>query len=400
MTYTFINSLEADRLAAAGVTPDQTNRATFGLTFGQRRTCGRGWAARWSNGYSRGGTSGITHPTTRFMLSTTERAEDGLPWPPGWSLDLWIERATPGRESAQLAGIRNRAAGIAANPKIHQTGPDMGRHDYIQVECAKCGAAGQMMGANIAYGQGLSCCFGNNRSAESLTKGSRTLARRAALTLNTRLQVKGILRQCDPETYINNRTRIWFSCDCPEGGHIQRPSDVLRGSRPCLGARAQPVANGKNADGSVGRLGGLITGTPYDSPWRVLAGERHPSEDCPTKLYLHTVPGHPGLYVFGITNDSSGTPSHGGWYGERIDFYEFCRRSDAVLVEGYFKDATTGWSVAPPADIAHHEGATEVTRATPEEFFDMVRDLAHQLRTLGQRGFAEEFLPAALQGVG
>lgn len=119
----------------------------FGRHTGTRERDGAfiGWSSR---------TGAIGDPAVRWWACNEQWAPDGLPWPLGWSLELF--QALPGNHRLViLAGARRRAPRIAASTMVEQVGPDVGSNKPMLVRCRRTGRVGEMSPKNVLLGVAL-----------------------------------------------------------------------------------------------------------------------------------------------------------------------------------------------------------------------------------------------------
>lgn len=387
---------EADRLmqeaAARGELPiiDHLNRHLFGLKQLQRRTRGNGWLAWW---VASKGASGITNPDTRFCIATEDLAPDEQTWPTHWALET-ITGVTAGFELKALNTARHFDT-ERQNYGFELLSPVLGWHKPVLVRCRCCGVKRKHQHAVGLINNRLqpNRCFAQNNRGNP----SATLARKRAISLNADLLSRGIFRQCNPADYVNNKTPIWFSCDCAEGGHIQLPLDVLRGCRTCQSSRQYKMANGKpHAELTTALMTNplavaaiRINGTATDAPWRVLTGQQELSNN-ETEIYLFQT-AVAGVRNFGISYDTvARAKSHHpdnvvALLGKR----EYPDRDTAVLIEAAFKYQHACPDVPPGLEGCGN--TTEYTLLRDGDFWQEIDLLEESLRDLGPVEFVRNY---------
>ena len=384
-------STEADRLVAAaaakGELPiiNQGNRQAFGLTCNRRRVGGQGWRAWWVMG-----TSGITHHTTRFCIATTDLAHDGEPWPNMWSLDLWRQIAASGHEDVQLAFARRFDA---ESPQFGftQITPVVGAYKPITVRCNCCGAQREHAKVRglINPQRNPNRCFAQDNKGKS----GDTLVLKAGAAFNDKLAARGINRRINPADYVNDRTPIWCSCDCPEGGHMQLPKHILIGYRTCRSSRRQKMANGKISAGQLGQMGGVASipfslGTAADAPWRVLTDKQKQS-NRPTEIYLWQT-AVASVRNFGIAYDTAirSKKHHPDNVVALLDTRDYPDRDTAVLIEGAIKHLH---ACPVPPGLGGCGNTTEYTLLGDAEFWAEISRLEEELAELGPVEFVRQY---------
>ncbi|MEK9630250.1 MAG: hypothetical protein VW076_00070 [Synechococcus sp.] len=130
-------TLLADFIAETGYI-DSVNAIEFGVTKRRPSVYGGKWFAyRYGKVY---------------QLATVDRAPDGLPWPPGWGLGLWVMHQP---RIKYIDGIRRRTAQINELGRVHVLGPDLGDEGLIKVQCVRSGAIGFNTWHCLKKGSGL-----------------------------------------------------------------------------------------------------------------------------------------------------------------------------------------------------------------------------------------------------
>lgn len=321
-----------------------------------------------------GGTGGINEPGVHWWACDEQwapatRENPAMPWPPFWSLSLFrgvVERRS-GWALSDLDGVRRRAPKIAANLKIRQTGADLGRFKPMPCVCThpSCEQRGkvQSIRADAAgSGGGLSCCYGRGRTAESLAKGARTLARRHGVQhiAEMAVEVPWLVPLFGPDDYTNNRTHLPYRCLRCGDVHQIRPREAIRGSAACGSTWAMPMANGRDLtevsrmgiavlgpEGvrAAGRRGGLVTGGG-DCIFLQAQGIGRQIEGGGV-FYRVDVVGHPGLMKLGISNDYDRRARQAGYYGAEHKLWHRDSWQELCAVESIRKRALAHRLVIP-----------------------------------------------------
>jgi hypothetical protein len=377
--------------AARGELPEinQENRAVFGLAFKRRSNSGQGWFAWWQADI-KNGTSGITHPATTFHVATTALAPDGLPYPANWSLET-VRGLTAGHRLQNLDFAR-RFDAERVKCGFDLLSAVVGCDKPTRVRCHCCGAEREhLVAANL-----IDSHFNPNRCFAQSDKGksAATLARKAAIAINAKLLSRGIFRQCDPDDYVNNRTPIWFSCDCEEGGHVQTPRAVLRGKRPCQGSQRQKMANDKHTPAELSALGNAtgipaLNGTATDAPWRVLTGQQERGNGT-TEVYLFQT-AVATVRNFGIAYDTAARAKrhHPDNAVALLSTRTYPDRDTAVLIEGAYKHRRACGDVPPGLEGCGN--TTEYTLDDEPAFWAEIERLEEELAELGPVEFVQQW---------
>jgi len=345
-------------------------------------------------------------------------APDAVPWPSHWSPEYFMGLPASNRWTI-LASARRWDEGSyppAAAPFRATT-------ELLAVACTTCGAVvntypiswfrGQQthLPGNCANGH-VNPYINRNRLRANAVRSSQAVD--AALVI---IEASRIVRLVGPAPANMKKDMARLRCLIHDEEHSAVLQTVMRSLKKgyssglsCCGAHRLPFGNGKFTEEmnlAASRLGaaaqplegkqhgGIKAGCPHDNPRDILCGKYHSSEDQRTCIYLHATE-VPGVHVFGITNAPNGQPRHGTWYKDRLIEPVWCRhRSDAVLVEAFFKHEPNGWLISQPEELKGRclEGAHELTDASPVVFEERALELLTAVEELGHRAFAKEYLP-------
>ena len=344
-------------------------------------------------------------------------APDAAPWPSHWTPEYFMELPAGNRWTI-LASARRWDEGSyppAAAPFRATTA-------LLAVTCTACGAVVNTYPSSWFRGQQThlpgNCANGHvnpyinkSRLEANIVRASQAVA--AALGI---IESSRTVRLVGPAPATMKKDKARMRCLIHDEEHSATLQTVIRSLKKghssglsCCGAHRLPFGNGKFTEEmnlAASRLGaaaqplegkqhgGIKAGCPHDNPRDIICGKYHSSENRRTCIYLHATEVL-GVHVFGITNDPSGQPKHGAWYKGRLIEPLWCRqRSDAVLVEAFFKHEPNGWLISQPEELKGRclEGAHELTDASPREFEERALELMAAVEDLGHRGFAKEYL--------